>query len=202
MNTVCIIEDHPIIVSGMKQIALEKFPSAIIRTFDTFSGLEEFICHLHQRAFIIADIHLGNQNILDLLMQLQLQKKNIKILLYTHSDPWELGLEKKEFPFWGYIKKSCAMEIIHFAFENVTIIEQYLSKDLPWQNPLVPTEIKLTKREKQILLLLKKGLSNKEIGDQLFLSELTVKSHRQNMIRKLDVKNLAELIIKTSQMLG
>ncbi len=53
---------------------------------------------------------------------------------------------------------------------------------------------KLTKREIEIIKLIVKSMTNKEIAGQLFLSELTVKTHRQNAMQKLEVKNTAGLV--------
>jgi DNA-binding CsgD family transcriptional regulator len=56
----------------------------------------------------------------------------------------------------------------------------------------------LTYREKEIVAFLKLGKQNKEIAELLFLSEFTIKTHRQNIMRKLEVRNVAELIKKFS----
>ena len=52
----------------------------------------------------------------------------------------------------------------------------------------------LTKREKEIIVLIAQGKSSQEIADQLFISALTVSTHRKNIIRKLDCKSSAELV--------
>lgn len=52
----------------------------------------------------------------------------------------------------------------------------------------------LTDREIEILKLIAEGYSNKEIGDQLFISHRTVDTHRTNLMKKLDVHNIAGLI--------
>lgn len=52
----------------------------------------------------------------------------------------------------------------------------------------------LTEREIEILKLISEGLSNKEIGDQLFISHRTVDTHRTNLLKKLNVHNIAGLI--------
>lgn len=86
--------------------------------------------------------------------------------------------------------------------ECLTQIEQckkFLQYDLIWEKNIDETSetIILTKREKEILQLIKLGKTSKEIAALLFLSDLTVKSHRQNMMRKFDVKNVVELMSKT-----
>jgi DNA-binding CsgD family transcriptional regulator len=52
----------------------------------------------------------------------------------------------------------------------------------------------LSKREKQIAILVAEGYTSAEIADKLFLSELTVTTHRRNLIQKLGIKNTAQLI--------
>ncbi|MCI7146341.1 MAG: response regulator transcription factor [Clostridiales bacterium] len=53
---------------------------------------------------------------------------------------------------------------------------------------------KITPREKEFIELIYKGKSNKEIAEELFLSESTVKTHIYNIFRKLDVKNRVGVI--------
>ena len=52
----------------------------------------------------------------------------------------------------------------------------------------------ITKREKQILLLIAEGKTSKQIAQELFLNVLTVVTHRKNLMQKFEVKNAAELI--------
>lgn len=54
----------------------------------------------------------------------------------------------------------------------------------------------LTEKESEILEMIIKGLTSKEMGDKLFISEHTIKKHRQNIHRKCDVRNALELFRK------
>lgn len=72
-------------------------------------------------------------------------------------------------------------------FENVLGDNLYLRKHFKSVSTL-------TKREKEVLKLIANGKTNKEIGEQLFISGHTVKTHRKHIWRKLDVKHLADLI--------
>jgi DNA-binding CsgD family transcriptional regulator len=58
----------------------------------------------------------------------------------------------------------------------------------------------LTRREKEVLQLIARGLTNKEIAQQLFVSLSTVDSHRKNLMSKFDVMNAASLIAKASRL--
>ena len=66
-----------------------------------------------------------------------------------------------------------------------------------------PRSPKITRREKEIILLLSQGKSTQEIADQLFLSFLTVQTHRRNLLAKFQVKNVIELlnIVKKNELL-
>ena len=55
-------------------------------------------------------------------------------------------------------------------------------------------ELKITPREREVLVLISKGYTNREIAGNLYISEKTVKSHRQKLLIKFKVKNTAQLI--------
>ena len=59
---------------------------------------------------------------------------------------------------------------------------------------------KLTAREEEVLKLLAKGLTSKQIGTAIFIEETTVETHRKNLFQKFGAKNIAELIKKASKL--
>lgn len=201
MKKVALIEDHPLMTSGMKSMIQSIWKEVPVVTFDKIELLEKHLQQDQELAYIIADVHLGDLNILERLMLLQIENKRYHIILYTSSHPWELGLDKNNFPFFGYIQKGSDLQTLinclHAIEENYS--SPFFQEDLIWANPHIKQseQTLVTKREREILLLIKGGKTNKEIGDILFLSELTIKSHRQNMMRKFECKNVAELIAKT-----
>ena len=58
----------------------------------------------------------------------------------------------------------------------------------------------LTQREKDVLLLIKQGYTNREIANELYVTEFTVKSHVSNIFKKLNVKNRTRAILTAMQM--
>jgi two-component system response regulator NreC len=94
--------------------------------------------------------------------------------------------------------KSCAQEELIGAIRKVASSQSYFSTEvtLSLLNPTQsnqPTEL-LTERETEIIKLIAEGFSNKEIGSKLFISHRTVDTHRTNLMKKLDVSNIAGLI--------
>ena len=60
----------------------------------------------------------------------------------------------------------------------------------------VRTDVHITMRELEVLVLLSKGHTTKEIAKQLFVSTHTIESHKKNMIHKLDSRNTIDLVVK------
>lgn len=198
MIKIGIIEDHPMVANGVKSMVHLIWRDGQVHLFSMFPNLEQDLFQLSQCDIVIADIHLKDNHILDDLILIQIQQPNQKIVLFTHSHPWELGLKESNFPFWGYVQKNADLQTLTQCLTQIEQNKKFIQHDLIWEKSIVETAetIILTKREKEILHLIKAGKTSKEIAELLFLSDLTVKSHRQNMMRKFDVKNVVELLDK------
>ncbi len=72
------------------------------------------------------------------------------------------------------------------------LVESYVTKPSPREREELR---ELTPREREVVLLVAEGLSNQEIGDRLFLSEATVKTHLTSILRKLGLRDRAQLVI-------
>ncbi|MEN9393798.1 MAG: hypothetical protein RL362_19 [Bacteroidota bacterium] len=200
MKRIAIIEDHPIISAGLQQILLNQWASCEIERFDQVVEFEKKSNFKKTFDLIIADIHLQGYNTLEWLILQKVKHPTQLIVIYSSSHPWELQLTKQNFPFDGYVQKNSAIQNITECLTHLVKNHPYLPDHLEWERPdfLGQQKVTLTKRENEILTLVKMGKTNKEIAEILFLSELTIKSHRQNMMRKFDARNIAELISKTN----
>ncbi len=104
----------------------------------------------------------------------------------------------------GFITKSSNKEELEFAINTVVKGNNYFSQDLLKKVVIKISrkdklkeeeEIKLTRREKEILKCICLGLSNKEIARKLFISPKTVDNHRTNLLSKTSAKNTASLVM-------
>lgn len=109
----------------------------------------------------------------------------------------------------GYLLKSAGKDEIIQAIEKVAAGEKYFSTEVTTailsqnrEKMATITTSQLTKREREIIQLIASGLSNPAIAEQLFLSTDTVKTHRKNIMRKLDVNNTAQLVKYALDQLG
>ena len=103
----------------------------------------------------------------------------------------------------GYVTKNSAKEEMFDAIERVSKGHTYICNEIKNkisyqlikdENDGEPTINKLTKREMEIIKLIRNGLSSKEIADQFGLSCRTVEVHRYNIQKKLNLKNTASLV--------
>jgi DNA-binding NarL/FixJ family response regulator len=101
----------------------------------------------------------------------------------------------------GYLLKNSGKEELINAIKSVMSGNKYFDSGVTLSllnNKNTDSKIKenhdLTEREIEILKLIADGFTNKEIGEKLFISHRTVDTHRTNMMRKLEVNNIARLI--------
>jgi DNA-binding CsgD family transcriptional regulator len=102
-------------------------------------------------------------------------------------------------PVFSSFPENLFISAIGYFFLNVLLLKYivyrfFVDSDSFQSNFPQTMSIELTDREKEVLVLLKQGLTNKNIGVRLCISELTVKSHIQNIYKKLGVNNRIKLI--------
>ena len=152
---------------------------------------------------VIMDIAMPNINGIEATRQLKSERANIKIIaLSMHSD-MRFVSEVLKAGASAYILKQSAFEDFVNAIKAVMMNRKFLSNDIlesvinDYVSQLSKSEYmayrELSHRERQVLQLLSEGNSTKEIAYKLFLSVKTVASHRQNIMQKLGIQNLASL---------
>jgi DNA-binding CsgD family transcriptional regulator len=87
------------------------------------------------------------------------------------------------------------------ALDSMKNNKVYFDPNIIINKPIVDTftaQLKLTKREKEIISLIALGKSTRDIAEQLFLSELTIKTHRKNISEKLGSKGVGDFVSKAA----
>lgn len=194
-----LVEDHPLFIEGLKNILL------LTRTLEV-----SFVCQTKEELlssknackeidFLISDLNLNGEICIDEIAQIKSVVPNLKIIALSMYQPWELKLDLEQSIFEGYVLKNSGTKVLLDACKAVLRGRKYFDPNIETNSTYInPINVLLTSREKEIVAFLKSGKQNKEIADLLFLSEFTIKTHRQNIMRKLDVRNVAELIKKFS----
>lgn len=195
---VLLTDDHQIIIDGLK--SLLKNQDEINVAAEANNGRDALrILNLISIDVLLMDIDMPVMNGIDALKEIRRQNSKVKVVILSMHN--EAGMIKSLIDLGanGYLLKSCTQDELVDAIKKVASGQSYFSSDVtlallkPATNQGQQNEI-LTERETEILKLIAAGFSNKEIGEQLFISHRTVDTHRTNLMKKLDVNNIAGLI--------
>jgi DNA-binding NarL/FixJ family response regulator len=194
---IIIVDDHAIVQDGIKSL-LSKLENIEISgvASNGFEGLE---CLTQTKAdVVITDLNMPGMDGLEFIKTIRNNFPPTKIIVLSlHDEPHFIKTVLKH-RVQAYILKNDASTELLFALEKVMDGKTYLSSKINQilieqiNNPL--SENLLTGRELEIIKLIAQELSNKQIAEQLFISERTVETHRKNIFRKTDSKNIVGLI--------
>ena len=195
---VFIIDDHPMVVEGLQSLLsrLENIQvvGSVSNAFDAIPFIQK-----NEPDMVLLDINLPEISGIDLCKKIHQHFPSIKILgMSTFSERSYIS-RMIENGASGYLIKSASAEEIAEAINTVMEGKIYLSvtmEHLARLLSVLPSDglPALTKREKEVLQLISEGLTNNQVAEKLFISPLTVDSHRKNLLTKLNVNNTATLI--------
>ncbi|TCD18295.1 response regulator transcription factor [Pedobacter psychrodurus] len=206
MIKLAVVDDHPIVIQGIVSLINNLENMQVVGSFQSGSALISFL-NTHEIDIVLLDVMLPDVNGIELCAQVKkLSPKTIVIAISNHTER-SIIMQILQNGASGYILKNASVEELKNGIETALRGELAFSKEVieiiakPSVNDLKGRP-KFTKREKQILQLIAQGKTTASIAEELFLSPLTIETHRRNMMQKLDVKNAIELInIATEQLL-
>jgi FixJ family two-component response regulator len=196
-STVYIVESN-LIMRQFLQTILEKYK---IQT-TVFSSAEQFLNHHHSQSLksnqepccLLSHFYPIDMSGLELLQRTTESDRYITTLFFSEKVSLEISLQAiREGAIDFLVTPFCQQALL-------TAIQRALYRDAhikSWQNSLQHAQRKLsrlTPREKQVFELVAQGLLNKQIAWELNIGIKTVKVHRAQVMRKLDVRTLADLV--------
>lgn len=197
---ILIVDDHAHAREGIREI-LEEFDDFLIigeakNGKEAIELTEELIPDI-----ILMDIKMPVMNGLEATKRIKTQFPFVKIVMITVSDDITDLFDALKKGAQGYLLKNIQSDtwIEHlraFALDEVPMSKEIalqILKEFPQRKAIEEENIPLSNRELEVLQLVAKGLSNKEISDTLFISEHTVKSHLKNILSKLHLDNRVQL---------
>ncbi len=202
---ILVTDDHKIFINGLIENLKKINPQYTI--FSANNGQQAIKIIKNQSIdIVILDINMPVLNGIDTTYYLSKNYPHIKIIILTafgdinyimpiHNMDIKIIIEKNS------TNKKVLEKAINAAINNKTFYTRYIKKtieEIATKKTSKPQSAnpKLTKREKQVLVLLSEGLSNKQIAKKLHLKTQTIKTYRKSIYFKLEVHNIAQLLKK------
>jgi DNA-binding NarL/FixJ family response regulator len=198
---ILLADDHQLLLQGISSVLKEVEDLSVVATaangFEVLEAVPRYQPHL-----VVLDLNMPHYDGLKCLQELKKNYPSIKVLILSNYSQPELLDEVKRLGADGYLNKNSASAELKGAVLEVLSGQKYypaadegrpLAEDSFFFDDFLK-KYQLTRREVEIIRFISHGLSTKEIADKLFLSEFTISTHRKNILRKLDTKNIAGLV--------
>lgn len=206
---ILIVDDHQLILNGISDMLRPIKQYKIVGRASNGEEAVEKALSL-KPDLIFMDISMPVMNGIEATKIITQKLPSVKILALTQHEEREYVKQVLKSGGSGYLLKNSKKDEFIEAIEAVTSGKHYLSRQISEQmiNDFITTEqddtseheeIKLTKREKEIVKKIADELSNQEIADELHISLRTVETHRRNIMQKLKVKSVVSLLKYASQ---
>lgn len=207
MIKIAIIDDHPLIVNGLENILRHHAEIEIGGCYTSVSDLLTSLPTLQVDVLLI-DIQMPEKSGPELAKIIQQKYPEIRMIALTNLDHTFYAKAMLRHSVLGYVLKSSDQKILLEAIQSVhehrtyidPEIEPQLQEDLSKTRRQSHSIPPLTRREREILVLIANEHTTQEIATMLFLSTNTIETHRLNLLTKLDVKNTAGLVKKAMQL--
>ncbi len=199
---IMIADDHSMIREGLKSLLeLEGDIQVVAEAEDGVDCLEKLkIC---TPDVLLLDINMPRKNGLEVLQTLKSSKSKVKVLVLTVHNEVEYLMKAVDIGVDGYILKDSESAELKKAIFSIVEGENYIQPSLiPSLNSKMIEKNRdegkiesLTKRELEVLKLLAVGMYNKEVAEELNISERTVKNHVSNIFKKIEVTDRTQAAV-------
>ena len=197
---VLIVDDHPVVRKGLQSCLSSKDNLKIVGEASDGNDAVRKVKEL-QPDIVLMDISMPNMDGLAVTETLRKQSPGVKVLVLSMEGKRDAVLRIIKAGARGYVLKDAPPEELVRAIETVQggeaffsgpvaqiALNQYVSESDDDQ-PLA----KLSEREREVLALIAEGKSNKEIAMHLGIGVRTIETHRERIMRKLDIHSVAGL---------
>lgn len=200
---IAIAEDHTILREGLRALLTSEPDFDVV--CEAGDGRDAIQCiETHQPDLILMDLSMPRMNGLEAIKEIKKRSRKTRVIALTVHKSEEYVLATLRAGADGYLLKDTTHSELVSAIRHVLSGKRYLSPGVSekviegYLEEKGIVKIKtawdtLTKREREILKLIAEGHKNKEIADYLCISLKTVEKHRTNLMKKLDIHNVATL---------
>lgn len=199
-SSILLVDDHPMLRLGLRQLIELQGELRVAGEADSGAETLALVADL-EPDLIVLDNNMPGMTGLETLRRLRASGYAGKILLYTVSDAGEDVRDAMRRGANGYLLKDMnpreVLAAVHRALRGEVVISDRLAACLGQSMAAGPAAkaVNLTAREREVLAKLASGSSNRIIGEQLGISEETVRVHVKNLFSKIGVHSRVEAVV-------
>ncbi len=199
---ILLADDHQLFIDGLRSL-LDRIDSCAV--VGEASNGEEVLTVLAQTPAdcVLLDVEMPQLNGIETTKRIKKQFPGVRVLAVSMASDYDTVRAMLRAGADGYMVKNTGKAELVNALDTINRGQIYVSPELTpvlfhgLANRKLPATLhgeSLTQRERDVLGLIIEGLTNEQIAQKLFLSPLTVKTHRANMLSKLNCTNTAALV--------
>ena len=197
---VILADDHTLVRAGIRRILESRAGCVVVGEaadgFEAIDALRQIDADV-----LVLDLKMDGRDGIEVLKVAKVERPDLKVIVLTMHAGREYVVRAMEEGADGYLLKDSAVQDLAAAIDAVMAgrtyfspaIQQQMAAILKGRSPDTPDLRALTDREREVLILLARGLSTKEIATTLDIGTRTVETHRANVMRKLGVRSVALL---------
>jgi len=200
-----VVDDHPMFLAGLQQLFKKQPDFAVVGVAENPAQLRTVLQETTP-ALILMDIEMPQGDGISATVFVRKHAPGTKVVILTGYDNPDLIFRALKAGAVGYLLKNARPKDILDTLRKVAAGEIFLNAELAskflreFQRDQEVEEVRrlvqtLTPREEEVLRLVATGAANREIGQRLFISELTVKMHLASIFRKLQVNDRTKAAI-------
>ena len=194
---VALVDDHAILLDGIRNLLGKEEDITVVGAFSSGEAIIDYL-KSNEADLVVTDFHMPGMDGLTIVHTIKRIRPKTKVIILSMHDESHLVKEILKSGIDGYVLKKDSHTELLKAIREVRNGNVYLSNDI---NKILITNLQnpdegklLTDREREIVKLIAKEYSNKDIAEALFISERTVETHRKNIFKKTGTTSLVGLI--------
>ncbi len=185
--SLCVIDDHPLVRQAIGMLLRRLRPTSVVVELEKFSELPAAIIKHGTPELFVLDLLLPGVKGTSAVHDTKAMYPEVPLVVLSAMPAGEAEETCIEAGADLYIEKSSPPNDISAAIQGL------MSADANFEE-MAPTDTKLSKRQKQLIVMLDRGLSNRDIAAELSISEHTVKVHLWRLFRRLGVKSRTQTL--------
>ncbi len=203
---IVLVDDHAIVRHGLRSILERESDLEVVGEASTAAEAAAVV-ERTRPSIVLLDLKLStaaDTEGLDLCARLTQRHPDLAVLVLTTFLDDSLVVEAIQHGARGYVVKDVdtteLLRSIRAVARNESAFDSHAAAAMVRSMRVQPERPKFTERELRVLQMLAHGLSNREIGGELYISETTVKFHVRNIMRKMDASSRAEVVYEASKL--